>query len=341
MSALVCSQCNQPYSEPIVLPCGNSICRKDLVIFQNNICVFCDEDHSRASCPENKPIKRLAAKYNATKSNCAELSRNFKEIKSVEQAARTQIANHLKKLREDINSKKDFIKNYLNSLVENQHSQLLIQMTAVEQFYTSQIDLANKTRNLALENVIENLFSNNVKIYEKEWDQLNENHAQIKENTSQIINRFNNLKNSITKCYLESFDLNIKSIKYGEIKQGSIVNQIESLAINSGAGDINNNFVQIKQSNSSTAVDEDVYETVSEGNSSPPSLNTQKTPQQSQEILRLDNLEVVAGAPQIEQRMQVSNSYNDFINSSVLNDLVPLQNENYMSIDFQLPQHVG
>ena len=309
----MCSQCNQPYNEPIVLPCGNSICRKDLVIFQHNMCVFCNEDHSRASCPENKSIKKLASKYNETKSNCAELSRNFKEIKCAEQAAKTQVSSHLRKLREEINSKKDFIKNYLNSLVENQHGELLTQMSAVEQFYASQIDLANKTRNLALENVIENLFSNNVKIYEKEWDQLNENHAQIKENTSQIVNRFNNLKNSITKCYLESFDVNIKSMKYGEIKQGSIVNRIESLALNS---DVNNNSVQIKQSNSSTVVDEDVYETVSEGNISPPSLNTQKTqtPQPSQEILRLDNLEVVAGAPHIEQRMQVSNSFNEFIN---------------------------
>ena len=135
-------------------------------MFQNNSCPYCKEDHSNSTCPENKPLNELSKKYFVTKTNCKELYKKVQEIKSVEQAMENQIHNHLKKLKEDVDSKKQFITDYLNMLIDKQHNCLMNHINQIENLYLSQLNQTNKLRNPCLEQVVENLFSKNVKIYE-------------------------------------------------------------------------------------------------------------------------------------------------------------------------------
>ena len=96
-----CNFCKRKLDMPIILPCGETICRKDLPSFfiNANKCSFCDEAHEQLEkgFPSNKNIQKLLdlqvdqlnfcqnhIRYKECKSNLNDLEKKLQEIHLIE-----------------------------------------------------------------------------------------------------------------------------------------------------------------------------------------------------------------------------------------------------------------
>ena len=112
-----CNLCNQLLERPIMLPCGETICEKDLKSFFNNESVFqcslCDDEHQqpKKGFPPNRNVQKMLdlqvnqidlsknhPQYDECKDMFREIEENIKETDLVKKDPENFIFGHFEKI---------------------------------------------------------------------------------------------------------------------------------------------------------------------------------------------------------------------------------------------------
>ena len=229
-----CKICSGLLKDPVVIPCGNTVCIAHTRDVLNNsfACKCCKQEHSvsKDGFVISKFIqKQLEIQLNLIPNNqiCAEymkqeeVKEDLDELKKFEQDSETFIYNYFEELkrqvdlrREDLKSK---IENYSNDLIEsinelrNKHCQL----TKQENILKTKIDNSKKELNESI----------------NKFDVFNFNESDlfdIKENITEMGHKFDNLsqlRQSLIDYKEYSFNFNDQSIEriFGTFSENVII----------------------------------------------------------------------------------------------------------------------
>ena len=134
-----CDYCDQIFEEPIILPCGNKICKKDLsellISEQKLKCVFCNEEHKEPveGFPLDQHLQNLldlninqlefGPIYNSGKRHLKKLIEKFKEVDLIRNDPQNYIYNYFSDLRIQVELRREEMKNkiddYSNEIIES------------------------------------------------------------------------------------------------------------------------------------------------------------------------------------------------------------------------------
>lgn len=140
---LTCANCNSIYDSPVLLPCNETICKKDLHKFYLNTeddslriikCPFCQEIHQepKVSFPENRIVKSILDASNANlntstqKSALENLKVLYQDYTRLKQNPVTYLEEFYEQLRAEINSNrsenKALLDHFYDDLIDEANS---------------------------------------------------------------------------------------------------------------------------------------------------------------------------------------------------------------------------
>ena len=121
-----CNLCNELLVRPIILPCGETICGKDLKIFFNNSdkfqCSICDEEHEqpKKGFPSNKNVQKQldlqvnqidfgknCSKYEECKNKLIEVGNQMKEIDLIEKNPENFVSSYFEKIMNQVDIQRE------------------------------------------------------------------------------------------------------------------------------------------------------------------------------------------------------------------------------------------
>lgn len=190
-----CTFCNETYNNPIILPCSNTCCLKDIEQFKhsnvNQIeCFFCKEDHMRPSrnFPLVKPLNDLI-KLGAHQ---LDLGETFNLGRDTLNDLETKLNEY-----ESINThKNEFINGYFNHITENLIEIKNKMLSDIDSHFSSVLDELNRHKSECIKQLESNngefsclkqfdldqsLFKNKLDNWIKQYDTLriNEKHQNV------------------------------------------------------------------------------------------------------------------------------------------------------------------
>jgi hypothetical protein len=134
---LTCEFCSKTFESPVILPCGDTICRKDLrglFVKENEpnviYCYFCSDEHHipRQGFPANKIINALLAKnlqsldlghkYEKAKANLDLLSAKLNELDQITSGPSDYLASFFQNIQNDMEVSKDRAKIMIDSIYD-------------------------------------------------------------------------------------------------------------------------------------------------------------------------------------------------------------------------------
>ena len=133
-SLFVCQLCKCQYEKPIILPCGEIICEKDLDIFYKNQdsiknCKFCDKEHSKSSkIPAKQTIKLMelgshqidfGKTFEYGKNVLRDLDRTIRDYEQINNDPNNYIYNYFNDLKNQCDIKREEIKMEIDNHFDN------------------------------------------------------------------------------------------------------------------------------------------------------------------------------------------------------------------------------
>jgi hypothetical protein len=138
---LSCKVCNDVFNEPVILPCGETICAKHDVDFKdkNISCTFCQKHHVNTEpYPCNNTIQRLldrhvheldfGEEYKSAVTSLKNLKESIQNYESLKDNAEDYINEHFAKLRSQVDLKREMLIQKIN----DSSDKLLSEIAALE-----------------------------------------------------------------------------------------------------------------------------------------------------------------------------------------------------------------
>ena len=137
---LICEYCNRQFEWPVILPCGETICKRDLKDLykedEKNIimCYFCGEEHhveKRDGFPKNKLIIKLieeasmetdafsVKRFHRAKKLCTLLKHKVEHLETIQKNPSYYLETFFNQLIREIDNKKDYCKLLIDTIYEN------------------------------------------------------------------------------------------------------------------------------------------------------------------------------------------------------------------------------
>lgn len=198
---IICSHCRNVYDIPVVLPCGNTICKKDLKEL-NNKCKFCLSNHSINidNCPVNNLIQNMVDKCKLNKLKLARLNFKLKEYTDAKNNTVLLKSDHFRTIRNNVLSTYDELSYKLIDMLKQKYDEFIKQIDVIEDDFNNQI---NSNSGIEFQQQIEKLEKMNANRIET--SELNHNIDAIQTK----INSFEKIKNEINKYEFKSNEIEI------------------------------------------------------------------------------------------------------------------------------------
>ena len=114
-----CNFCQGIFEKPIVLPCGEAICGKDVLLLSGNCatfeCFYCDDEHTQ---PENGfPLYSINKhpKFDECKQSLKEVNEKMSEVNALEDRHESFVFEYFEDLIEQVDIQRQFLIELINS----------------------------------------------------------------------------------------------------------------------------------------------------------------------------------------------------------------------------------
>lgn len=139
IKSLICGYCSNRFEHPVILPCGETICKKDLRDLMKEdeenviMCYFCSGEHriTKDSLPQNKVITKLMSEtsmelenykfhtYQRAKKLCMLLKHKVEHANKIERNPSDYLDVFFNQLIKQIDSSKENCKHLIDKIHEN------------------------------------------------------------------------------------------------------------------------------------------------------------------------------------------------------------------------------
>ena len=139
-SSLICEYCNKQFDSPVILPCGETICKRDLKdLYKEDekhiiLCFFCGEEHhvaKRDAFPNNKLITKLIEetnmetdtfsikRYQRAKKLCMLLKHKVDHLETIQKNPSYYLETFFNQLIREVETKREYCKSLIDTMYEN------------------------------------------------------------------------------------------------------------------------------------------------------------------------------------------------------------------------------
>ncbi len=162
---ITCKFCNETYKDPVVLPCGETLCKKDiekLSLENERACLFCTEEHDLSlSYPINRLLLKLiksnvenyfsmSKSYDRTKKICMNLKDKFDEYYDLLYKPVDYLNEHFDLLKKQI----DLCRNKIHLVIEKRYDQMVRDLDMFKAECQSSIESKNSKPKSELDNEV-------------------------------------------------------------------------------------------------------------------------------------------------------------------------------------------
>ena len=209
--------CNRQLNDPVMLPCAESICRRDLTGLMDSgghfICILCGEEHVEPinGFPVDKRIKAMMelklnevdfrkkhSKFNQCESDLNELNNKVNEIILIESDPKNFLYNYFEEVVNQVDLQREKLKEIIDSYSEN----MIQTIKDIRNEFQIEHDLMSQDFEVLKQELTQmNREFNSLQISDCQIEHLIERAARLR---PKLLDRFKELENTIfaDKTYL-------------------------------------------------------------------------------------------------------------------------------------------
>ena len=229
---VTCIFCNRIFTDPIDLPCSNSICKKHLDDINENKCIFCSQIHEITSgdtFPNERLSQTIASdlylteKQRLLKTEIEQLLSNttslFKKIQKKEAEIKKFCVNHFAKLESKINLRKQT----LNLKIDEIAAKCIDQVNASKTEYEHELQLVLSAKILDMEehDKLKQDFNEELKsasFPQESFETIKSNLAIKKLELNEKMNSMLKIRTKMDKCSFDSDDFEYMKTSFGHLE---------------------------------------------------------------------------------------------------------------------------
>lgn len=203
-SLITCTYCKNKYDTPIILPCFETICRKDLKILCTKsldrfYCIFCNDLHQMPDngFKEDKKMLKLLKlnleeldlsqleKHKRAKETCKQLEKDLEEMSLMIAKPVDYLHDYFSSLKNKIDLKREELKQEIDKKYESMIKELnLFQLSCLEGLRSSS-SLGLNDESIILRQKLDkwNTLLDKISLDEKNWESIE---SQAKESNDQV-----------------------------------------------------------------------------------------------------------------------------------------------------------